>query len=227
MTDARHHHSYPEKRLKQVLFLALLTFVMAGCQSKQTTYNFSIEQYQGFNAKNDFLTATPLSRLASLDDMGIQVASSSHDDVLSKNLFDMTPASCPPTRLATGKSGGSSDQLLRGAFALLGTRYRSGGDNPSTGFDCSGFTTWVFNKYGINLPRSSREQFQVGRQVAKSGLKKGDLVFFGSKRGISHVGIYLENGKFIHSASNGKTVQVSSLEEDYWKRRYAGGRRVF
>jgi cell wall-associated NlpC family hydrolase len=202
-----------------------MTFVMAGCQSKQTSYQFQIEQYQGFNAKNDFLTATPLSRLASLDDMGIQMASS-RDDVLSKNLFDM-PASCPAPRLATGRPGGSSDQLLRGAFALLGTRYRSGGDSPSTGFDCSGFTTWVFNKYGINLPRSSREQFQVGQQVAKTNLKKGDLVFFGSKRGISHVGIYLENGKFIHSASNGKDVQVSSLDEDYWRARYAGGRRVF
>ena len=97
----------------------------------------------------------------------------------------------------------------------------------NSGFDCSGFTTWVFNKYGINLPRSSREQFQVGQQVAKTNLKKGDLVFFGSKRGISHVGIYLENGKFIHSASNGKDVQVSSLNEDYWRARYAGGRRVF
>nr|WP_249115247.1 C40 family peptidase [Desulfolutivibrio sulfodismutans] len=207
--------------------MAILAFVMAGCQPKKTSYNFPIEQYQGFNAKNDFLNATPLSRLASLDDMGIQVASSSQDDVLSKNLFDMAPTSCPPTRLATGKAGGSSDQLLRGAFALLGTRYRSGGDTPSTGFDCSGFTTWVFNRYGINLPRSSREQFQIGQQVAKTSLKKGDLVFFGSKRGISHVGIYLENGKFIHSASNGKNVQVSNLEEDYWKQRYAGGRRVF
>ncbi len=203
---------------------------MAGCKSQQTSYRFPIQQYQGFNAKNDFLTATPLSRLASLDEMGIQVASTSQDDVLSKNLFEIAESSstsCPPTRLASGKPAGSTDVLLRGAFALLGTRYRSGGDTPSSGFDCSGFTTWVFNKYGINLPRSSREQFQIGRQVAKNQLKKGDLVFFRSKRGINHVGIYLENGRFIHSASSGKNVQVSSLDEDYWKRRYAGGRRVF
>lgn len=225
MTDARHLYGPKGTRLKYVVFLAILAFAMAGCQSKKTAYKYQIEQYQGFNAKNDFLTASPLTHLASLDDMGIQ-SMSSRDDVLSRNLFDKS-ASCPSPRLAAGKAGGSTDVLLRGAFALLGTRYRSGGDSPSEGFDCSGFTTWVFNKYGIKLPRSSREQFQIGQQVAKVNLKKGDLVFFGSKRGISHVGIYLENGKFIHSASNGKDVQVSSLDEDYWRARYAGGRRVF
>ncbi len=229
MTDARQGRMKIRKRLPYILCIAVVSVIMAGCKSNQTSFRYPdhIEQYQGFNAKNDFLTATPLSRLASLNEMGIQVAGSSQDDVLSKNLFEKASTSCPAPRLASGKSGGSSDVLLRGAFALLGTRYRSGGDTPSSGFDCSGFTTWVFNKYGINLPRSSREQFQIGRQVAKTQLKKGDLVFFGSRRGINHVGIYLENGKFIHSASNGKTVQVSSLNEDYWRKRYAGGRRVF
>jgi len=225
LTDARHITKYPRKRLKYVVCMAILAFALAGCQSKQAAYKFQIEQYQGFNAKNDFLTATPLTRLASLDDMGIQTTPS-RDDVLSKNLFDKS-AACPAPQLAAARPGGSTDVLLRGAFALLGTRYRSGGDSPNEGFDCSGFTTWVFNKYGIKLPRSSREQFQIGQQVAKTNLKKGDLVFFGSRRGISHVGIYLENGKFIHSASGGKDVQVSSLDEDYWRARYAGGRRVF
>jgi len=85
----------------------------------------------------------------------------------------------------------------------------------------------VFNKLGVNLPRSSREQFQEGKVIPKSQLKKGDLVFFGSKKRITHVGIYLEDNKFIHSSSSGDTVKISSLDEPTWERKYSGARRVF
>ncbi|GFK95025.1 Murein DD-endopeptidase MepH [Fundidesulfovibrio magnetotacticus] len=121
----------------------------------------------------------------------------------------------------------NQQQLVALAFSQIGTLYRPGGVEPGTGFDCSGFTTWVYGKLGVNLPRSSREQFQEGKVIPKSQLKKGDLVFFGNKKRITHVGIYLEDNKFIHSSSSGDTVKISSLDEPTWERKYTGARRVF
>lgn len=135
----------------------------------------------------------------------------------SKNPFELT-----------GFTGSKNDQrLVTLAFSQIGTLYRSGGTEPGTGFDCSGFTTWVYSKLGVNLPRSSREQFQEGKVIAKAQLRKGDLVFFGNKKRITHVGIYLEDNKFIHSSSSGDTVKISSLDEPVWERKYTGARRVF
>ncbi|MFP5238532.1 MAG: C40 family peptidase [Acidobacteriota bacterium] len=135
----------------------------------------------------------------------------------TKNPFDLVSMSGTTT----------NQRLLALAFSQIGTLYRPGGTEPSTGFDCSGFTTWVYSKLGVNLPRSSREQFQEGKVIAKSQLRKGDLVFFGNKHRITHVGIYLEDNKFIHSSSSGDTVKISSLDEPTWERKYTGARRVF
>lgn len=232
MTDA-HVHARTLRKLKPVVLIILLALVAAGCSSKQKTYSYKFEDYQGFNATNDFLSGSsqaPEERLkadaeqnllsGNLFDQGGSTpkVASRHEQLLSENLFELA---------AVQRKGSVYDRMLRTAHTQIGIPYRSGGCNPNTGFDCSGFTTWVFNRYGIHLPRSSREQYQVGKMVARNNLRKGDLVFFRSKRGINHVGIYLENGKFIHSASNGKTVTISHLEEDYWRTHYAGGRRVF
>ncbi len=229
MTDAR-AHANALGPLKPFVILAALALLVAGCTTKPKTYSYQFDDYQGFNARNDFLTSSdPEARLladaeqnllsGNLFDQGSSPKrAAANDKVLSENLFELA---------AVQRKGGVYDRMLKTASTVLGTPYRSGGCNPNTGFDCSGFTTWVFNKYGIHLPRSSREQYQVGKMVAKNNLRKGDLVFFRSRRGINHVGIYLENGKFIHSASNGKTVTISHLDEDYWRTHYAGGRRVF
>ena len=233
MTDARAHANALCK-LKPFVLMALLAFALAGCSSKPKTYSYQFEEYQGFNARNDFISGNvPEAKLIA----------SAENNLISGNLFDQGgPSPAPrqttasPDKLisdnlfevaAVQRKGGVYDRILRTASTQLGARYRSGGCDPNTGFDCSGFTNWVFNRYGVNLPRSSREQYQVGKEVAKNSLRKGDLVFFRSKRGINHVGIYLENGKFIHSATYGKNVTISHLEEDYWRTHYAGGRRVF
>ena len=229
LTDAR-AHANALRKLKPVVIMATLALLVAGCSSKPKTYSYQFEEYQGFTARNDFITH---------GNSEARLIANAENNLLSGNLFDQGSA---PKRVASPekllsdnlfelasvqRKGGVYERLLHTASTQLGTPYRSGGCNPNTGFDCSGFTTWVFNRYGIHLPRSSREQYQVGKMVAKTSLRKGDLVFFRSKRGINHVGIYLENGKFIHSASNGKTVTISHLEEDYWRTHYAGGRRVF
>lgn len=108
---------------------------------------------------------------------------------------------------------------------LLGTPYKWAGRTPN-GFDCSGFTSYVFAKFGVELARSSKDQAKQGSPVKKSELQAGDLVFFNtSGKGISHVGIYVGDGKFAHSASN-KGVIISKLSESYYAKRYVTARRV-
>ena len=118
--------------------------------------------------------------------------------------------------------------LIGLAMDLRDTRYVRGGRDPSTGFDCSGFVRYVFaHAVGMKLPTNSASQFLAGLKVDRADMKPGDLVFFqtGSKHRISHVGIYVANGRFIHSPATGKTVQVSSLDESYWARHFAGAKR--
>lgn len=117
--------------------------------------------------------------------------------------------------------------LAQKALSYRGTRYRFGG-TTSNGFDCSGLTQAVYRKWGMMLPRTSTEQFQKGKPVAKDNLQPGDLVFFKNtyKGGISHVGIFVGDGKFVHAAGAGKGVVVSKLFEGYHANHYAGARRI-
>jgi len=108
---------------------------------------------------------------------------------------------------------------------LIGTKYKTAGATTS-GFDCSGFTMYVFNEIGIELPHQSKSQAQKGNSVDKSDLRPGDLIFFNTDgKGISHVGIYLGNDEFIHSASDDGVVK-NKLSEKYYKARYVSARRV-
>ena len=137
-----------------------------------------------------------------------------------------TPAAVP---IAAIKAASFSPVQLLTALAnkLRDIRYKRGGRQPSTGFDCSGFVRYVFHLgAGIELPRTSAAQYREGQQVARNDLRIGDLVFFRtSGKRVSHVGIYLGDDSFIHSPSAGKRVSVSSLSEPYWSRHFAGGRR--
>lgn len=107
----------------------------------------------------------------------------------------------------------------------IGTTYKFGGTS-TTGFDCSGFTSYVFKSIGLTLPRTSKAQFSVGTSVSRNNLRSGDLVFFNTfGSGVSHVGIYVGGGKFAQSSSS-RGVTVTSLSQAYWANRYVGAKRV-
>ena len=104
--------------------------------------------------------------------------------------------------------------------------YRNGGSDL-TGFDCSGFTQYVFAQFGLPLPREVREQFEAGMTVERAGLAPGDLLFFSTTaRGASHVGIAVGGDRFVHAPSSTGTVRVESLRSSYWSRRFVGARRI-
>ncbi len=119
--------------------------------------------------------------------------------------------------------------LIALAMNLRNIRYVRGGHSPATGFDCSGFVRYVFaHAIGVQLPTNSASQFLAGLKVKRADMKPGDLVFFhtsGRYRHVSHVGIYISNGRFIHAPTYGKRVQISSLDEAYWAKRFVGAKR--
>lgn len=126
------------------------------------------------------------------------------------------------------QSAGKPAQVISVAKSMLGKPYHYGGLSPSTGFDCSGLVYFAHRRVGRTLPRTSYGQFKATKPVHRNGLKPGDLVFFRIKRNrISHVGIYLGDQRFIHAPSSGKSVNVASLDNPYWRKRFVRGGRVF
>ncbi|GGA35577.1 hypothetical protein GCM10010981_25840 [Dyella nitratireducens] len=132
-------------------------------------------------------------------------------------------------------SQGLRDMLIGLAMELRHVRYVRGGRDPSTGFDCSGFVRYVFERaIGLQLPSNSASQYLVGKIIHRDDMQPGDLVFFRntttsrhgrSKGGISHVAIYIGQGRFIHSPRRGESVRVDNLSDSYWAKRFAGARR--
>ncbi|WP_449425083.1 C40 family peptidase [Rhodanobacter lindaniclasticus] len=134
----------------------------------------------------------------------------------------------PEARVAAQNITDLRKALLAAAMGLRDIRYVRGGRNPATGFDCSGFVRYVFSHaIGLQLPNTSASQFLAGVKINRGDIKPGDLVFFHThgRHRISHVGIYISGGRFIHSPSAGKSVEISSLDDSYWAKRFAGAKR--
>ena len=133
-----------------------------------------------------------------------------------------------PVTSESSTAGTTGTAVVEYAKQYLGYKYVSGGASPSTGFDCSGFTTYVYKHFGISLYRTSGDQIKNGVAVEKSDLQPGDLVLFnndGNTR-IGHVGIYVGNGNFIHASNPKEGVKITSLSTSYYQKRYVGARRV-
>ena len=121
-----------------------------------------------------------------------------------------------------------ASELVVNAMGFLGVPYKRGGNSAETGFDCSGFVRAIYEQsIGLILPRRAEQQAAATQNIDKNDLQPGDLVFFNTmKRAFSHVGIYVGDGKFIHSPKPGAEVRVENMTLAYWKGRFDGARRV-
>ncbi|HEY0503206.1 MAG TPA: C40 family peptidase [Lysobacter sp.] len=169
------------------------------------------------------VTHTMLPEAMSLSDRALLLASD-----LNRLLVPGGSAAAPIVNGLPVEQQSKIKSVLQRAMALLGTPYRWGGSDPDKGFDCSGLVGYVFrNALGVELPRVSREMAKSGELVSdRAKLAAGDLVFFGRRGRVDHVGIYLGEGNFVHAPSRGKDVQVSSLESGYWSHKFMQARRL-
>lgn len=134
-------------------------------------------------------------------------------------------ASAPPVDRVDA-SPKAADTAADHAAKMVGRRYRYGGSDPATGFDCSGLVQFGYRQAGVTLPRSTEDQLRASSPIPVSKLRRGDLVFFDQEgRKKSHVGLYLGGGRFVHAPSSGKQVRIDHLSSPYWKRHLAEARR--
>ena len=132
------------------------------------------------------------------------------------------------TQTAAQTVGNKAGELVVSAMGFLGVPYKRGGNSFEAGFDCSGFVKALYEQtVGKVLPRKAEQQAAATEQIDKADLQPGDLVFFNTlKRAFSHVGIYVGEGKFIHSPKPGAAVRVEDMQKAYWTNRFDGARRV-
>lgn len=135
------------------------------------------------------------------------------------------PAKKQQAKVITTTSEGQKIANL--AKSLLGTPYKYGGASPK-GFDCSGLVYYTHGKFGIRTPRTSAQQHKHAKTIKLSELHSGDLVFFTlNKKNVSHVGIYIGRGQFIHAPKSGKRVAINNLNDDFWRPRIVSGGRLY
>jgi hypothetical protein len=128
-----------------------------------------------------------------------------------------------------GLKQSAADDVLMAAMGLLGVNYKWGGISPQGGMDCSGFIYYIFKtSRNINLPRTAAKMAKLGIPVDKDKLQPGDLVFFATHGNgkVSHVGVYIGDGKFIHSPRTGKSVEIRPFNNSYWSSHYLWARRI-
>jgi len=145
---------------------------------------------------------------------------------LIDEFYIVSPETYPAARQQQYGIAYMRESIAKTAGSFLGIPYKWGGTSSEQGFDCSGLTMAVYQLNGLDLPRTSREQFNTGLPVARKDLQKGDLVFFATNGGrkVSHVGIYTGKNRFVHAPGRGKKIQTTSLDNNYFKERYIGGR---
>lgn len=185
----------------------------------------NVVMHPAMRAVDGLSVRLPVALLAAL--LSWAVACQAHADEVAG------PAVIADDSVPHRSDDGIADRLMH-AFNLLGTRYQRRGTSPDTGFDCSGFIGWVFRVAdGVALPRTAHAMFvqqaSAAAEVARDALAPGDLVFFRIGRlgqHIDHVGLYAGEGRFIHAPARGGAVRIDTLDQPYWRKHYAGARRV-
>lgn len=130
-----------------------------------------------------------------------------------------TPKSFPP---GSARHSATQSRVVSTALKYVGTPYARGGSSPA-GFDCSGFVMFVYHRVGVSLPHNAEKQYRLGSAVSRDKLQPGDIVFFDR---LGHSGIYVGNARFVHATKPGDVVKVSRIDEDWYRRRWVGARRL-
>ena len=130
------------------------------------------------------------------------------------------------TASTTSSASGSGAAVVAKAKSYIGYKYVYGGSSPSTGFDCSGFTSYIYKQFGVSLNRTAAGQYSNGTAVSRANLQPGDLVMFG-KSGINHVGIYIGGGMIVHAENSSTGVTTDTINSGYYNNNYVGARRIF
>lgn len=141
----------------------------------------------------------------------------------------MMQAAQTETLVPQASAGGwrGAENIVSAGLRLMGVKYRWGGEDPLLGLDCSGFVRYTAKRVlGLDLPRTAREQSNVGMRVDRSLLRPGDLVFFGNRYGIKHVGIYVGADLFVHAPRTGSNVRLDDLTGNYWRNRFMMAKRL-
>lgn len=197
-------------------------------QKQQTTSNE--EQTQNEKITNINKSGYVSSKYIS-DTKTIETTSRGGNSIKAENITPMegqetteTEETSKPTDTETTEK----TAVVEYAKQYLGYRYVPGGGTPSTGFDCSGFTSYVYKHFGISLSRTSKDQAKNGTAVEKNNLQLGDILIFNNtaNTAIGHVGIYIGDNNFIHASNPSEGVKITSLSSSYYKSRYVGARRV-
>jgi peptidoglycan DL-endopeptidase CwlO len=195
---------------KSNVVVSLVLLLSLSCMSKATSYE----------VKADAAIKDP--------QVGVVVKSA---DIKSDRVITVPEKAAEKQSVLSGagvslsRGGSGRTDIISYASKFMGKPYVWGASGPSA-FDCSGFTAYVYSAFGVGLPHYTGSQFSVGQSVSSGNLAAGDLVFFNTYGPISHVGIYIGGGQFIHASSGSHRITVSGLSESYYSSRYAGARRV-
>jgi cell wall-associated NlpC family hydrolase len=231
------------KFLLSFLVLLLITFLFAqsafayssGDLAKNGMRGELVTQLQKDLVKLGYMNIEPTGYFGSITKDAVKNFQKKYglavDGVAGEQTFSKLDAVLGRQTIKTASRSASSDvvsDMITYAKRFLGTKYVWGG-TTTKGFDCSGFVKYVFSHFDISLSRTSSAQSKCGTYVKKSNLVAGDLVFFdtnGGKKNITHVGIYIGGGKFIHASSSHKKVVISDITSGYYSQKYITARRV-
>lgn len=205
------------------LFLTLTVIGFLFCLMSSVSYAATYHVVQ----PND--TIWSISQIYGVNTSAVRELNNLQDDLIhpGQKLLICSDSSDNNVTLARNTKSDNNDlgcRIIEYAKTLIGVPYRSGGSSPA-GFDCSGYTNYVYKQFNINLPRTSGGQYNCGKPVSANEAKPGDLVAFSSGSRINHVGIYIGSGNFIHSSSS-RGITISSLNDSYWGPRFVGYSRV-
>lgn len=225
----------PGQTLKLVASTPYLTVVSEGTYSGPETIPYDVVTKTDYNLRSGQTKVVEAGSNGSkvvtysyVQKNGIDVTKKVIDEKITQNPVNRVIAKGPssqPITVAYVSRGSGGSSVVDRALSLQGTPYVFGGTSQR-GFDCSGFTKYVFASAGVSLPRTSYAQFSSGSPVSKSDLRSGDLVFFSTySSGASHVGIYVGGGRFVHASNPSSGVKVSSLSDSFYSSRYLGARR--